>query len=126
VAAARGGLVGKKYPWGNTPDITYTNIPQSNRFIEKAGQLHRTILPVGTLLPNGYGIHDIYGNVAEMTTELKGQSSSFDTYRHYYAFTSYKAGGTSQLGNSIFTYRSHSDLTGSSTSAVGFRLVRRP
>ena len=126
VAAARGGLVGKKYPWGNTPDITYSNIPQSNRFIEKAGQLHYTILPVGTLLPNGYGIHDIYANVGEMTTELKGTSSSYDTNKHWYAFTSYKSGGTSQLGNSIFSTKSHTELTGSSTSAVGFRLVRRP
>jgi formylglycine-generating enzyme required for sulfatase activity len=121
VAAARGGLVGKKYPWGNTIDLAYTNINQSNRFTEKAGALHYTILPVGRLLPNGYGIHDIYGNLAEMTGDTR--SPSYPEH-HYYAEVSYKSGGGIQLGS--FTYKHHGTQTGSAVSAVGFRLVRRP
>jgi formylglycine-generating enzyme required for sulfatase activity len=125
VVAARGGLVGKKYPWGNTIDLTYTNINQSNRFTEKAGALHYTILPVGRLLPNGYGIHDIYGNLAELTSDLLSQSGN-NTSRHYYAMVSYRYAGGSQLGASLFNYKSHSTQTGNGTSAVGFRLVRLP
>jgi hypothetical protein len=125
VAAARGGLVGKKYPWGNTIDLTYTNINQSNRFTEKAGALHYTILPVGRLLPNGYGIHDIYGNLAELTSDLYAQSGG-NAIRHFYAQVSYRHTGGTQLGASLFTYKNHTNQTGGGTSAVGFRLVRRP
>lgn len=55
--AARGGLVGKKYPWGDTEDIT------------KAGtQLWESpprTTAIGTYPPNGYGLYDTAGNVWE-------------------------------------------------------------
>ena len=121
IAAARGGLEGKKYPWGNTTDLTYTNTYQSNRFIEKAGALHYTILPIGTLLPNGYGIHDIYGNLPEMTMDLAHNTDGY----HYRSTPSYKS-GSSVLGSSFFTTRGHSSTSSSGTVACGFRLVRRP
>lgn len=55
--AARGGLVGKKYPWGDAEDIT------------KAGtQLWESpprTTAIGTYPPNGYGLYDTAGNVWE-------------------------------------------------------------
>ena len=54
--AARGGLEGKLYPWGNQPLFERHNY--HSRWREGPE-------PVGTSLPNGYGLHDMCENVHE-------------------------------------------------------------
>ena len=58
--AARGGLAGKKYPWGD--DISHRNANYTGT--ERWDQWDKTA-PVGSFLPNGYGLYDMAGNVAE-------------------------------------------------------------
>lgn len=53
--AARGGLVGKKYPWGDTIDMGKANHGNN---MSKAS-------PVGSYAANGYGLYDMAGNVKE-------------------------------------------------------------
>lgn len=53
--AARGGLVGNKYPWGNSIDSSKVNY---SSFIAKTTS-------VGEYPANGYGLYDIVGNVFE-------------------------------------------------------------
>jgi formylglycine-generating enzyme required for sulfatase activity len=65
--AARGKLVGKKYPWGDTITRDNANYGGTGR----KNVLHGTS-PVGSFAPNGYGLYDMAGNVWEWCADWYG------------------------------------------------------
>ena len=76
--AARGGLDGATYAWGD--DLTPDGRPMANIWYgdfpwRRLGGYERTS-PVGAFPPNGYGLHDMVGNVWEWTTGHFGATAS--------------------------------------------------
>jgi formylglycine-generating enzyme required for sulfatase activity len=74
--AARGGLNGAEYAWGNelTPNGRFMANTWQGVFPSKdeGSDGFVSIAPVGSFPPNGYGLHDITGNVWEWTSDWFG------------------------------------------------------
>ena len=72
--AARGGLTGKKYPWGDEePTLSHAHITLSGT---ARGDKPYTV-KVGSYVPNGYGLYDMAGNVAEWVYTDEDQEKAF-------------------------------------------------
>jgi formylglycine-generating enzyme required for sulfatase activity len=64
-AAARGGLSGKLYPWGDEAPDGGGVYRANYRHDRTARDGYLFSAPVGSFPPNGYGLYDMAGNVSE-------------------------------------------------------------
>lgn len=71
--AARGGLIGKRFPWGDTIMHTQASYSSNSHYsydVSSTSGVDLTdnkgeVLPVGSYAANGYGLYDMAGNVRE-------------------------------------------------------------
>ena len=62
--AARGGLVGKMYPWGDKLSRDYANYDDTG-----GKDKWKRTCPVGSFPPNGYGLYNMAGNIWEWCSD---------------------------------------------------------
>ena len=63
-SAARGGVDGQRYPWGNDIDAS-----RGNYLTDAAAKRQRGTRPTGTYAPTAYGLYDVIGNVWEWVAD---------------------------------------------------------
>jgi formylglycine-generating enzyme required for sulfatase activity len=136
--AARGGLSGKRFPWGDTISHTQANFNNYGAEPYQTGTIgfHPTYgtgsmpytSPVGSFTANGYGLHDMAGNGFEWCwdcydayasgsqTAPRGASSGFSRV--------VRGGGWYGHANDCRVAIRSGDYPSSMRSGTGFRLAR--
>jgi len=123
--AARGGLVGKRYPWGD--DITSDNANYDG--IGGKDQWNYTS-PVGSFAPNGYGLYDMAGNVWEWCADWYGNNyyasspKSNPTGPSSGSYHVCRGGSWNSLDNDLRTANRSYDFPTGANLGLGFRCVR--
>ena len=77
--AARSGLTGQKFPWGDDENVArnYANYEGASG----KDEWDNSTAPVGSFEANGYGIHDISGNVWEWCKDWYDEEQKFRVLR---------------------------------------------
>lgn len=122
--AARGGLVGCKYPWGNEPPTP--ELCDFNRF----GQF--SIRPPRSLPPNGYGLFGMSGGVREWTADGYDATYYAESPRscpkgpNVVKQRVLRGGSWADCADAVrVSFRMGLEPTNTGDPTIGFRLVRR-
>jgi formylglycine-generating enzyme required for sulfatase activity len=127
--AARGGLVGKSYPWGDEPP-TCTEGASNGANFDDGKVCPRTTMRVGSFSPNNYELYDMAGNVWEwVNSSQKPYPYDASDGREDVNSSSHRVlrGGSWDLGSDADIIRSsfRSSLSSNVTyHFVGFRCAR--
>jgi formylglycine-generating enzyme required for sulfatase activity len=79
--AARGKLKGKPFPWGDELTHDDANYGGMNAGVEGDDEWEQTA-PVGSFPANGYGVHDVVGNVSEWCMDEWDEGFYANSPRH--------------------------------------------
>ena len=81
--AARVGLVGKRFPWGDSEAVArdYANYDGTRGKDKWEGWPNGRTAPVGSFVANGYGLYDMAGNVLEWCQDWHSSDQEYRVLR---------------------------------------------
>ncbi|MBN1666870.1 MAG: formylglycine-generating enzyme family protein, partial [Anaerolineales bacterium] len=132
--AARGGLDGKLYPWGDELGSNLANFCDVNCEYDHANANYddgysRTA-PVGSYLPNGYGLFDMAGNVWEWVLDwyspYTSDSATNPTGPELGDSRALRGGGWSSSGDYLRVSSRDWNSPDDTDDRIGFRCARSP
>jgi len=77
--AARGGLEGKTYPWGDQAPLCEYDALNGAKFDDDGDCNNTDTEKVGSYSPNGYGLYDMVGNVWEWVSDYYDENYYADS-----------------------------------------------
>jgi formylglycine-generating enzyme required for sulfatase activity len=114
--AARGGLVGSKYAWGESPSTTRANFDQT---------LHGATIPVGSFPANGYGLYEIGGNLREWTWDWNdSRTYEYDFNETFELATGFNGLVESSQTNAIYLEDLSAYVPGNPIFGIGNEIIR--
>jgi formylglycine-generating enzyme required for sulfatase activity len=119
--AARGGLDGTLFPWGDefSGEANARHSLRSERWLFTA--------PVGSFPPNAFGLYDMAGNVWEWTASEFRPTHRSEPDRGSYEYRTIKGGGWDNIISRLrVSERAALSRRGRHNLYVGFRCVRAP
>jgi formylglycine-generating enzyme required for sulfatase activity len=127
--AARGGLAGKRYPWGDTISPEQANYPagENGGFHPKFATVGEAgTSPVKHFPPNGYGLYDMAGNVSQWCWDGFGTPESGADPRGPVTNSVHVVRGGSWANNTLFATCAMriAAFPSLASTNVGFRLAR--
>jgi formylglycine-generating enzyme len=131
--AARGGLDGAAYTWGDEPEPPGERLANywHGDFPWRAEPGYGATAPVGSFAPNGYGLYDMAGNAWEWTADWYGGSerASLDPSQPQFAVPRKVVKGGSFLCADSYCLRyrpaaRRPQMVDTGMSHIGFRCVR--
>jgi formylglycine-generating enzyme required for sulfatase activity len=121
--AARGGLIGKRFPWGDAD-------PRGNADCDNVAGSPR---PVGSFAPNGYGLHDMSGSMwswceecyEQVVRDDKAKMCYEDARKHELPRNAICRGGSFKTADPVAMYCAyrHEDPTDGRFDCIGFRVA---
>lgn len=140
--AARGGIPGAAYTWGDEPEKPGQQLANywHGEFPYLPDTGYGTTKPVGSFEPNGYGLFDMAGNVWEWTTDWYGEdrattpccaADSYDPNQPQFQIGRKVIKGGSFLCADSYCMRyrpaaRRPQMVDTGMSHIGFRCVKRP